>query len=156
MKKTGIFMAIAAFLAMVCLGVAWADWPDYCMGRPQFTPGKSYGYFIWKVDCWHLRTSTKEERKVFEGTISSDQDITIVHRDNMEPDNGDFVTRVSNNQIMFRLTTEGDEDGFGFNTNGKYLIFDLKRDGVHVWTEHITVGDDNWHPSSNPFVTTQQ
>jgi hypothetical protein len=152
MKRTALPLVMLVTFVVLLGGVAFA-WPDYCNGQPSsYQPGNCYGYYIWCDSHWHLRTSTHKETHVFEGTISSDQEIWIKHRGNMEQDNGDFVTRVSLNQLMFRLTTEGDEDAFGFSTDGSYLIFDLKRDGMHVMTKHINIGTGNFHPPANPFV----
>jgi hypothetical protein len=152
LKKTALSITVLfAFFALLA-GIAFA-WPDYCKGQPSsYHPGQCYGYYIWCDSHWHLRTSTQKEMHVFEGTISSDREIWIKHRGNMEPDNGDFVTRTAPNQLTFRLTTEGDEDAFGFSTDGSYLIFDLRRDGMQVWTKHIYMGGGNYNPPVNPFV----
>lgn len=152
MKRTALPLVVIVSFVLLLAGVAFA-WPDYINGQPSnYQPGNSYGYFIWYSGHWHLRTSTHKEMHVFEGTISSDQEVWIKHRGNMEPDDGDYITRVAPNQLSFRLTTQGDEDGIGFSTDGSYLIFDLKRDGMHVMTEHINIGAGNFHPTANPFV----
>jgi hypothetical protein len=89
---------------------------------------------------------------VFEGNISSNNAIYITKRGNMEPDKGDYVTNNGPNQISFRLTTCGDEDGFDITTDGDYLIFNLTQNNYPSPVQNIFIGANNTNPPVNPIV----
>lgn len=149
-----IFFLITFFSAM---SVSADDWPSYCQGAPlNYIPGKTPGYFLWYDKEWNIRTSTTGARHIFEGVVSSDKDIKITNRINLEMDEGDYVTRIGPNQIIFRLTTESDEDGFVFKTDGSTLVFDLKRDGGQAEIKYIYFGRKNSNPAYNPIIFTKQ
>jgi hypothetical protein len=100
-------------------------------GRPQaLRPGAPLGYWLWtdRHGGWHLLTTTRMQPHRFQGTIIS-EGARIVEVVPSKLEWGDRV-RARTDAIDFDLTTQGEDDGFSFRTEGdRCLRFLLHVDG---------------------------
>jgi len=150
MKRIGTIIGMLIVSVSLLGGIACA-WPGWVKKSPSFSPGKSFGYFLWHDKGWNLVASGDGKKHVFDGTISCNKSFSITHQDNLESGQGDYVQQSAPGKLTFHLTVSGDSDGFGFKTTGSFVSFDLKVDGTRAAASAIVVGSGNKHPKVNPF-----
>ena len=130
-------------------------WPATVDGRPwMFHQGGPAGYYIWHAaDGWHLRTTTPEpERHVFTGTITSTDNIKVVHEWHDEA--GDYVT-TKGNVILFRFDTHNHVDGVDFIVGcTQSVTFDLRGEGQQWPADRIALGFTG-RAASDPFTVSR-
>lgn len=123
-------------------------------GQPtQLREGALESYWIWHdYDGYHVRTTTTHDRHVFKGQIQFSREPAWVKPFQLRQD--DYV-RFTGQGVEFHLATQRNLNGFDFkidypNEATMHLeIDDRKGPGV---LEHVFVGRENLHPTSNPFT----
>lgn len=118
----------------------------------SYTPGASYGYFIWEEDSSiFLEWSVDLKETKFDGVISTDGEIIKYSLRGLEEEND--VIDVGSNKIEFSATLNENDysDGFSFTPSDyTYLEFDLKiNDGYDL--SRINVGGFLENPEDNVF-----
>ncbi|MCD4783814.1 MAG: hypothetical protein K8T10_08325 [Candidatus Eremiobacteraeota bacterium] len=150
MKKCTIIVTVILISIALLVGIAHS-WPSAVKGRPPFKIGKSRGYFVWNDRAsWNVYVTTKEKLHVFTGTIATDGKISVIRQIEMET--GDYISKIGDNKIQFRLRTQGGIDGFSFRTTGSYLKFEFEIDGKHAPPSLIHVGSGNKRAPANPYT----
>lgn len=125
--------------------------PDFDVyGKPNYTPGESMGYFIWRDirGGWHIHWTGEGFWHAFSGTIHS-----TTHILNVVPISHEAYDtyKVSTNRIDFDAGAGAGEDGFRFDVESKGIItFDLMIDGVRE-SSSVTVGWMHRKPTSLPL-----
>jgi len=132
-------------------------WSDL-KGRPAYEPGKTPGIFLWNtsqdgLNTLHLHVTTTGERKLFTGRIVTGEAgyFSPIDRDRLEQP-GDFVRRLSREEIVFRLTNTGHDDGFDVRWSGRRLRFDFETDGRRLASD-VHFGASALSPDHLPVAT---
>ncbi|MDD3818997.1 MAG: hypothetical protein PHG41_04105 [Actinomycetota bacterium] len=132
------FLTMAVLLLAGCSGIS-------------YTPGASFGYFIWEengrifVEWSAERTDTS-----FTGTISTDGEISSYRLKEWEEDD---VINVAEDKIKFTATLSSEDysDGFNFKiADYDYIEFDLKINDEYELSR-INVGGFLENPRENVF-----
>ncbi|MEA2016432.1 MAG: hypothetical protein U9O59_07005 [Actinomycetota bacterium] len=118
----------------------------------SYIPGASFGYFIWEEDGG-ISVEWSAERKdvAFEGTISTDGEISSYRLKEWEEDSD--VINAGKEKISFSTTlgSEDYSDGFSFTPiNYTYLEFNLRINGEHELSR-INLGGFLENPEDNVF-----
>jgi hypothetical protein len=142
----------AALMAQYGGGYTWSP-QRYWEGRPDFSRGDSFGYFVWNdPDGWHLRWTVPNGRTVsYSGTIRCNGTFTNMGPTGFEP--GDTFRRATRGSAEFYATAHfGDQDGVDFrmDRDASYVVFDLKIDGHTAKPYQIRVGAESTRPYALP------
>lgn len=170
MKKLTAFLVLA--FTMVALSTSAFAWGPNISERPDaFRAGQSRGYFIWRdQNGFHLWTTTRGQRHVFSGTITTDGDRFEVKGQGLETRSDDAYARLFNSNrrdksdsvkldhdrdtIRFRFDNSGGGvDGINFRVAGGGKVkFDLYMDGNRIDPSEIYIGEEGWHPGRSAFT----
>lgn len=171
MKRLTAFLVLA--LTLVAISSSAFAWGLKLDERPDaFRPGQNRGYFIWRDQKgFHLWTTTRGQRHVFTGTVTTDGDRLDVKLKDIEgrseerpfghlftwnrPDRGDRVKLDQDRDtVRFRFDNSGgDVDGIDFKVvGGSKVRFDLYMDGQRIDPSEIYIGDEGWHPGRSAFT----
>jgi hypothetical protein len=142
-------VAVLAAVVVLFMGAAFS-WPDPFNGKPDFKPGKDFGYFIWHDHFgWNVAPSTSGQEHVFSGDIKSNSQIWIGVKRPLG--RGEFIRKEGNTVLRFRLLVAGEDEGFTFGTKGSKATFHLHIDGQEVATDKVFLGAGKTNPKENPF-----
>jgi hypothetical protein len=170
MKKFAAFLVLA--FTLVALSTSAFAWGPKIDEKPDtLRPGHSQGYFIWRDQTgFHLWTTTRGQRHVFTGTITTDGDRFEVRSQGLENGNdrpfGNLFNKNRRNRqdsvkvdndrdtIRFRFENDGsDLDGINFRVaGGSKVKFDLYLDGRRIDPNEIFIGEEGWHPGRSAFT----
>ena len=170
MKKITAFLVLA--FTLVALSTSAFAWGPKIDEKPDgFQPGKTRGYFIWRdQNGFHLWTTTRGQRHIFTGTITTDGDRFEVRPQSLENGNNRhfghlFINNRHDKQdsvkvdhdrdtIRFRFDNAGsDLDGINFRVaGGSKVKFDLYMDGKRIDPSEIFIGEEGWHPGRSAFT----
>lgn len=121
-------------------------------GQPQgMGAGSSRRYIIWRDNnTWHLRTTTSRKSHIFAGEIIAEGGkISDVHT--VSNERNDWVLNPNGERVSFDLKTQGEIDGFDFQTNARRLTFRLSVDGESRG-DLIYIGSQGSNPANVPFT----
>lgn len=148
--------ALAIILILLSLSVAAtvaAVSGRLCSGKPNFAPGESKGYFIWRdPQGWHIRWATKGQQRVYSGSITSDAPFTACEGTAQGHD--DAVALAAPHLIRFESRSSGGVKGLDFSLEERAtkLSFDLQMDGAPVEPEWVRLGYRGNRPPGVPFT----
>jgi hypothetical protein len=118
----------------------------------SYIPGASFGYFIWEENgSVSVEWSAERKDVTFEGTISTDGEITSYRLKEWEEDSD--VISAGKEKISFSaaLGSEDYSDGFSFTPeNYTYLEFDLRINGEYDLSR-TNLGGFLENPEDNVF-----
>lgn len=130
-------------------------WPGTVQGQPRaFKVGGAAGYYVWHdARGWHLRTTTpRRTEHVFEGTITSSDDIRLVHQ--YRDERADEVA-VEGNTLRFKFVTYNGVDGVDFVVGcTESVTFSLNNGGSPTSIRRIWLGKTG-KARTNPFTVTR-
>jgi hypothetical protein len=153
MKRSFIvFLGIVAVFWVI--GSVFAAWPLNLEGEPVLlngSAGNPDGYFIWHDGSGiHLRVATSNEKHVFSGYISTDGRFENIMT--KSSDEGDFSRLTRSDKLQFQLTTDTKVSGIDWTIfDGRFIRFNLSKDGQQIDINQIYLGKDGWHPSDADF-----
>ena len=170
MKKiTTIFVLAFTLLAMSVTAFAWG--PRMDVKPAAYKAGQNQGYFIWSDNNgFHLWTTTRGQKHVFSGTITTDGNRFDIKAQGLEDRKtshpflaqlgkdrvGKDRVQIDNDRdtIRFRFESSGkDSDGMTFKVvGGSRVKFDLYIDGKRINPSDIYIGGEGWHPGSSTFT----
>lgn len=133
--------------------------PAEVKGRPVVKAGMPAVQQVWHgAGGWHLRV-TKEQngrtnRLIFSGTISA---TAPIHYRGRHLEKGDKVLLSSDRKTLsFRFYNVGYIDGLDFTTDcASSVTFNLQTGAGQTPLDHIALGKDGVHPTSNAFTVTR-
>lgn len=145
-------LAGAALLHLALVAPALA-WSDVVAGEPALSGESPTGYFIWHNESgMHLRTHDTEEGGLYVARLRTDgafEDVDVVR---LETRDGVAVLD-GGHLLVYRVHTYNWIDGVDFRVRGgRWLRFDLERNGEQISTDSIHLGAEGKHPPTNPFV----
>lgn len=148
--KRFVPIVVLAVTLIFAAGAVWA-WQDVFTGKPEFTPGKDFGYFVWHDNHgWTVKTSTAGDVHVFAGEITSNCRIHYISKCALEP--GEYFEKVGHRILRFRLFSSGDKRYFNFATNGSKVSFHLHLDGAEVPLDKVFLGAGKATPKELPIL----
>ncbi|HKB39767.1 MAG TPA: hypothetical protein VKD72_25245 [Gemmataceae bacterium] len=129
------------------------------IGEPRdFHRGETVRYALWHDQHgWHLRTTTREKKHGFKGTIEVEGGtLERVHSFRLEKEGrlaDHWKLGPQHRCVTFDFETDGGIDGINFRVSkeAKSLRFNLHIDGKHE-RERIYIGQGGQHPRNDPFT----
>lgn len=121
-------------------------------GQPKgMGAGSSRRYIIWRDNnTWHIRTTTSRKSHTFTGEIVAEGG-KISEVRTVSNERNDWVQQSNGERVSFDLKTQGEIDGFDFQTNARRLTFRLSVDGESRG-DLIYIGSEASNPANVPFT----
>jgi hypothetical protein len=118
---------------------------------PGMKAGAEMGYWIWRAgpNVWKLRTTTRDARHVFTGTVVGVKGPVT----GIRPVRNEIKDRIvlRGDHVTFQFATTGDFDGFDFTTKDNICVeFNITLDGAP--TNKIKLGKNHVQPKTNHFT----
>lgn len=136
-------------LAVATLALAPADFA----GAPSaFKPGTANVAAVWEDGAgMHVRFTTDGSTQRYAGKVCGKEKVEgLVPVQLEEPDS--VWIGPEGKCVWFKLSTQGDEDGFDVRASGSVVFFDLRRGGDALPAKDIWIGSGNRHPEHSPFT----
>jgi hypothetical protein len=139
----------------VCIGDIGAHpWHDrFSLGafsplwvKPSYRPGWDVGYFLWRTPedgVWHLRWSSDERERLFQGTIRTQNGKFSVINSSSSP----TLTEAEEHALRFRSKMQAGETGFDFSV-GSWKRQGLMEVSVFIDGRPATVHAGAWSQSN--------
>lgn len=121
---------------------------------PRLGPGQAAAFWIGRLPSgeFYLRTTTAKHKVRFQGRIHAQKGTLTNFRPTRMDHNDRF--KFDGQDVVFDITTTGDEDGFDFGAKDACVEFDLRIDGKKM-NERVFIGKDEVKTPSSHFVLCQ-
>lgn len=125
----------------------WTDSIDPSSQKIIYSDKSGKGVYIWRdaLENWHLSFNGKDN-DTFQGKIYSQEKINLVSK---KIDKGDFVKN-RGKTIEFSLRESKGNDSLIIKSEGEFLFFDIKVNGVYD-NSLVKIGQKLVSPYSSPF-----
>ncbi|MEN9581149.1 MAG: hypothetical protein RJA70_4158 [Pseudomonadota bacterium] len=135
---------------LVC-GAALALGADAYEGQPEsFKAGASTGAAVWRDGAKLKVRFSSGKATTFQGKVCSRDALAGFSAQGLE-DGDSAKLGPMDKCVQFKLTTNGDDDGFDFDVPSKVVIFDLREGQTALPPTQVWVGRKGEHPAHTPF-----
>jgi hypothetical protein len=148
---------IVSLLALSLALPAFAVTPRELQGKPEFTPGKKTGMFLWKdPEGYHVRfTSKKNKPQTFEGKVCvPDGEISVTPF--KLDDNDSLEVGPKGHCAKFTFVVGEGVDGFDFKNPRSPIELDVQYNGKSIKKGKIFAGAEGKHPKVKGAFTIER